>query len=137
MSCSVSRSVLRPEMKSQDVFINYAAEQYQERVPSLSGGKMYYQAVCHTGRFLRCQEDFAFQEGTHSTQRLVSGTPGSSRLHTEQQSRPTWSQGNTTVTGLEHPADGQFLGSQGPKIRVLSCSWFILYTPPQFPVSFK
>lgn len=41
-------------MKSCDGFINSAAAQYQERVPSLSGGKMYYQAVCHAGRFLRC-----------------------------------------------------------------------------------
>lgn len=42
-------------MKSCDGFISYAAAQYQEWVPSLSAGKMYYQAVCHTGRFLRCQ----------------------------------------------------------------------------------
>lgn len=60
-------------MKSRDGFISCAAAQYQERVSSLSGGKMYYQAVCHTGRFLRCREDFAFQEGTHSTQRMSPG----------------------------------------------------------------
>lgn len=60
-------------MKSCDGFINYAAAQYQERVPSLSGGKMYYQAVCHV---LNVLEELAFQEGPHSTQRLVSRTPG-------------------------------------------------------------
>lgn len=63
-------------MKSCDGFINYAAAQYQERVPSLSGGKNVLPSCLSCWSVLKVPEELAFQEGPHSTQRLVSKTPG-------------------------------------------------------------
>lgn len=63
-------------MKSCDGFINSAAAQYQERVPSLSGGKNVLPSCVSRWSVLKVLEELAFQEGPHSTQRLVSRTPG-------------------------------------------------------------
>jgi hypothetical protein len=44
--------------------------------PSPPGEKMCCQALCCDGQFLRCRDELVFQEGSHSSKRLVSRSPG-------------------------------------------------------------